>query len=481
MSEGFVFPASFAQQRLWLLDQLEPGNPAYIIAAGLRLDGRLDVVALRRSFRAIIQRHEALHTTISVLDGALTQIVRPALDAPLLQLDLRDCRLPEREQVVQRLAVQVARRPFDLASGPLVRTLLLRVAEAEHVLLLAVHHIVADEWSIAIFVQELMALYRGYTTGEPASLPELPIQYADFAHWQREWLQGELLEAQLSYWRQQLRGELSLDLPTDHARPAAQTFRGARQPVAISRQVAEALKRLGRQEEATLFMTVLAAFKLLLARYAGQTDIVLGTPIANRNEVAIELLIGFFVNTLVLRTDLAGNPAYREALRRVRAVCLAAYANQDVPFELLVELLQPERSLSHTPLFQVMFVLQRSPLRTMQLPGLTLTALEIDSATAKFDLLLTLTEDGEGARGWLEYSTDLFDAPTITRLIGHFQALLAGIVAAPDQPLADLPLLTAGERRQLLHEWNDTYAGVRGQGPEVGGQGPGVRGRRRRG
>jgi amino acid adenylation domain-containing protein len=456
--EAFVFPVSFAQQRLWLLDQLEPGNPAYIIAAGLRLGGRLDVAALRRSFRAIIRRHEALHTTISVVDGALAQIVRPSLDVPLIQIDLQSCRPSQRERVVQRLA-QAAQRPFDLATGPLVRTVLLRTDEAEHVLLLVVHHIVADEWSIAIFVQELVALYSGYTTGEPARLPELPIQYADFAHWQREWLQGELLKTQLDYWQRQLRGVLSLDLPADHARPAAQTFRGARQPVAISRHVAELLKRLGRREEATLFMAVLAAFKLLLARYAGQTDIVLGTPIANRNEVAIEGLIGFFVNTLVLRTDLAGNPTYREALRRVRAVCLAAYANQDVPFERLVELLQPERSMSHTPLFQVMFVLQRSPLRTMQLPGLTLTTLEIDSATAKFDLMLALTEDEDGAHGWLEYSTDLFDAPRITRLIGHFQTLLAGIVADPEQPLADLPLLTAQEQRQIVAEWNDTLAG----------------------
>ena len=336
---------------------------------------------------------------------------------------------------------------------------MLRLSEADHVLLLTMHHIVSDGWSIGVLFRELQTLYQAYSTGQRSPLAELPIQYVDFAHWQRQWFQGEGLEKQLSYWRQQLdHAPPVLELPTDRSRPAVQTFRGTNQPLVLPQPLSEALKGLSRREGVTLFMTLLAAFQTLLHRYTGQADVIVGSPIANRTRAEVEQLIGFFVNTLVLRTNLSGNPTFRELLGRVREVALGAYAHQDLPFEKLVEELQPDRNLSHNPLFQVMFVLQNAPRPELELSDLTLSFLRAESGIARFDLTLFMWEDANGLVGRLEYNTDLFDADTITRLLRQFQTLLEGIVAEPEQRLSALPLLSEAGRHQLLLEWNDTQA-----------------------
>jgi hypothetical protein len=369
--------------------------------------------------------------------------------------------LPEavRQVEIQRLATEESQQRFDLGQAPLVRARLLRLAETEHVLLLTMHHIVADGWSYGVFWRELAALYSAFADGKPTPLPALPIQYVDFAVWQQEWLQGEVLEAQLSYWKQQLTGAHPvLELPSDHTRPAMQTFRGARQSHVLPKRLGQALQALSQQQGSTLFMTLLAAFTTLLYRYTGQEDILVGSPIANRNSVELEGLIGCFVNTLALRTDLSGNPSFQELLRRVREVTLEAYAHQDLPFEKLVEALQPERDLNRHPLFQVMFVLQNTPMPALELPGLILSPLEVEKGTAKSDLTLFMTDSEEGLIGLWEYRTDLFEPATIARMLGHFQTLLEGIVAEPEQPISTLPLLTEHERRQLCVGWNHTQA-----------------------
>ena len=358
-----------------------------------------------------------------------------------------------------RLVSVEAMRPFDLSHDPLLRVTLLQLGVLEHVLVLTMHHIVSDGWSMAVLIQELAALYEAFLRGKPSPLAELPIQYADFAHWQRQWLQGEVLAHQLSYWQQQLAGAKPvLELPTDRPRPAVQTFRGASTTLALPAPLSQELKSLSQRSGVTLFMSLLAAFQTLLYRYSEQEDILVGTPIANRNSVEIEGLIGFFANTLVLATDMKGNPSFRELLARVREVALQAYAHQDLPFEKLVEELQPSRNLSHSPLFQVMFQLLNDPVSTLKLAGLTVNSLKVDSGTAKFDLSLSMVDTEQGLIGSLEYNTDLFDAGTINRMLGHFQTLLEGIVANPEQQLSDLPLLTAAQRHQLLVEWNDTQA-----------------------
>ncbi|MEG4634877.1 condensation domain-containing protein, partial [Microcoleus sp. AR_TQ3_B6] len=448
---------SFAQARLWFLEQLEPGSWAYNIPAAVRLTGSLDVAVLEQSLNEIVGRHEALRTTFTMVSGEPIQVIAPvkALSVPLV--DLRSLPEAQQEALVKRLATEEAQQPFDLTTGPLLRATLLQLREAEYILLLTMHHIVSDGWSMGVLIRELAALYEAFSTGSPSPLPELPIQYADFAHWQRQWLQGEVLAAQLSYWQQQLTGAPALlKLPTDRPRPAVGTFRGATQFLALPESVSQKLKSLSQRSGVTLFMTLLAAFQTLLYRYTGQEDICIGSPIANRNRSETEDLIGFFVNTLVLRTDLSENPSFQELLGRVREVALGAYAHQDLPFEQLVEALQPERSLSHHPLFQVMFVLQNAPMPALELPDLTLSSLEIESSTAKFDLTLAMEDTEQGLVGSLEYNTDLFDAATISRMLGHFQTLLEGIVENPALHLSDLPLLTQPERQQLLVEWNDT-------------------------
>jgi len=452
-------PLSFAQQRLWFLEQLEDSNAIYNMPAALHLIGSLHIAALEQSLNEVLRRHEALRTNFATMDERPAQVIAPALTVTLSVIDLQA--LPEVEQFpeARRLATEEAQRPFELANSSLLRITLLRLGEEEHVLLVIMHHIVSDGWSIGIFIRELATLYEAFLSDQPSPLPALPIQYADFAHWQRQWLQGEVLETQLNYWQQQLAGVPPLlEFPTDRPRPPVQTFRGSTEHFQINPDLTRRLKDLSQQSGTTLFMTLLAAYVTLLSRYSGQEDIVVGSPIANRTRTEIESIIGFFVNTLVLRTHLQGNPTFQELLSRVRQVALDAYAHQDVPFELLVEALQPERNLSYTPLFQVVFVLQNAPTGRLELPGLSITPLEIPSVTAKFDLTLSMTETEQGLTGELEYNTDLFDAARITRIAGHFQTLLEAVVANPQQLVSELFLLTEAERHQLLVEWNDTFA-----------------------
>ncbi|HEY5705995.1 MAG TPA: amino acid adenylation domain-containing protein [Terrimicrobiaceae bacterium] len=448
-------PLSFAQQRLWFSDQYEPNSSIGNMPSALGLKGPLNLGALEQSFNEIIRRHESLRTTFSSLEGKAVQVIAPSLRISLDVVDLRDHAQGEEEAM--RLAQEEARRPFDLARGPLFRSKLLRLGEDDHVLLLTMHHIVSDGWSMGIFSRELSVLYRALVTGESSALPELPIQYADFAVWQREWLKGEVLERQLSYWKKQLAGApVRLELPTDRPRPAVQSFHGARQTMALPQALTNGLKALSRQEGVTLFMTLLAAFQTLLHRHSGENDIVVGSPIAGREHTQIEGLIGFFVNTLALRTDFSGDPSFRELLARVRTVALDAYSHQDLPFEKLVEALHPHRNSSHSPLFQVFFALQNDPLTKLTLAGLTVDRRRVDRETATFDLSLVMTERTGCLNASIEYNTDLFDGTTITRMIGHFQALLEGIASNPNGRLSELPLLTQAEKQQLLVEWNDT-------------------------
>ncbi|OGQ77555.1 MAG: hypothetical protein A3F90_11830 [Deltaproteobacteria bacterium RIFCSPLOWO2_12_FULL_60_19] len=451
-----VFPTSFAQQRLWFLDRLEPGGSTYNVAQAFRLSGWLQQPALERSLNEIARRHEILRTTFVEMEGAPVQLIGPPRDQPLKVISLLQLPAGDRETEAGRLIEEEARRPFDLAKGPLFCATLLRIEEEEHILLLAMHHVVSDGWSMGVLYRELSSLYESFSQGKAPSLAELPIQYADFAVWQRQWLQGKVLEEQLSYWKQQLADVQLLELPTDHPRPAVQSYRGARQAFALPKALSDGLKTLNRREGATLFMTLLAAFQTLLHRYTGQDDIVVGSPVAGRNRAEVEGLIGFFVNTLVLRGDLSGEPKFTELMARVRKAALDAYEHQELPFEKLVEELQPERDLSRNPLFQVMFALNNLPSQAWRLPGLDVEPVEVPSDVVKFDLSLGMFEEGKGLRGLLGYNRDLFDAGTIQRMIGHFQTLLEGIAANPDRRLSELPILTGAERRQLLVEWNDT-------------------------
>ena len=450
-------PLSFAQQRMWFLDQLVPDNPFYNVPLAVRLTMQIDVTALERSINEIVRRHESLRTTFMVVGERPVQAIAPALIVPLPMIDLRELSEAEREVELGRLLAEQAQQTFDLVRGPLVRTTLLRLGDEDYVLFVMTHHIISDGWSLGVFIRELVMLYQAFSAGEPSPLPELPIQYADFAVWQREWLQGEVLETQLSYWKEQLGDHPPvLELPTDRPRPPIESFRGAAQSFLLPETLAEALQALSRQEGVTLFETLLAAFNVLLHRYTGQEDILVGSPIANRNRTEIEGLIGFFANTLVLRTDLAGNPSFRDLLGRVSKVMAGGHAHQDLPFERLVEELQPQRDLSRNPLFQVMFVLEDIPVLFPRRSGPAFTRLEVNRGTAKVDLTLMMERARRGLWGEMEYSTDLFDASTVARLVEHFQALLESAAANPDQRLSDLPLLTEAEQRQLLVEWNDT-------------------------
>jgi hypothetical protein len=450
-------PLSFAQQRLWFLDRLEPGNPFYNMPQAIRLSGVLNTKALELALQAIVSRHESLRTIFSYVDGSPVQVISEGTLAELPVNDLTQLPAAERETEARRLASEEARRPFDLSRGPLLRASLLRLAEEDHILLLTMHHIVSDGWSSGILFREFGALYEAFTAGKPSPLPELTIQYADYAVWQRDWLQGAVLEKQLAYWGKQLGGDLPvLELPTDRPRPVVQTFNGAHRSEKLSKELSEQLKALSQREGVTLYMLLLAAFQVLLSRYGGQEEIIVGSPIAGRNRAEIEGLIGFFVNTLVMRTDLSGNPTFRELLRRVKEVALGAYAHQDLPFEKLVEELQPERSLSHSPLFQVMFALQNAPGRALELEGLRLSPFSFENKTAKFDLEMHVWDGVENLTCSFFYNTDLFDPATARRIMKHYQQLLEGIVAGPEARISDLPLLTPAEQDQLLVEWNNT-------------------------
>jgi acyl carrier protein len=445
-------PLSFAQQRLWFLNQLAPDSPFYNIPAAVRLRGSLNVTMLQSSINAIVQRHESLRATFITVDGQPFQVIAPTLTLTLSVVDLQDLPETEQQQQVQQLATKEAQRPFALDKGPLLRVTLLQLSAADHVMLFTMHHIISDGWSMAILVQEIAKLYEAFCAGNSSPLPELPIQYADFALWQRQWLQGEVLDTQLAYWKQQLGSNLPiLELPTDQPRPAVQTFRGAKQPLALPKTLSDALKTLSAKEEVTLFMTLLAAFKTLLYWYSRQDDIVVGTDVANRNRAETEGLIGFFINQLVLRTYLGGNPTFRELLGRVREVTLGAYAYQDLPFDKLVEVLNPDRDLSRTPLFQVKLVLQNAAIPPVELSSLTLSPLEVDRGTATLDLLLNVEDTEQGIIGVLEYNTDLFDVTSITRMLSHFETLLCTVVTQPQARLNQLvEILTDMDRQQQL-------------------------------
>nr|WP_318781269.1 non-ribosomal peptide synthetase [Amazonocrinis nigriterrae] len=450
-------PLSFAQQRLWFLNQLQPNSGFYNIPVVVRLQGQLQVAALEQSLQKIIHRHEALRTNFITIDGQPVQIIHPEISCTLSILNWQHLPTNEQEIATQEFAIAQAQQPFDLATAPLIRTSLVVLNQTEHILLVCMHHIVSDGWSMGVFVQELAALYNAFCQGQRSPLAPLSIQYADFAQWQRQWLQGDVLQTQLTYWQQQLANAPALlSLPIDRPRPAVQTYKGAHKHFALSFELTNALVKLSQRQGVTLFMTLLAAFDTLLCRYTGTEDILVGTPIANRDRSEIEGLIGFFVNTLVMRADVSGNPKFSELLGQIREMAMDAYAHQNLPFEMLVEALQPERNLSHTPLFQVMFVLQNAPISQVELSGLTVSPLVTESATAKFDLTLQMENTTAGLVGWWEYNTDLFDGSTIERMANHFVTLLEGIVANPHQPISQLPLLTAVEQQQLLVDWNNT-------------------------
>jgi amino acid adenylation domain-containing protein len=466
MSEKvFVFPLSFAQQRLWFLDQISPGNAFYNIHDAVYFDELLDAQALKQSISEIVSRHEILRTTFASIDGQPVQVIASQLTTPFLFSDLSSLPEDEREAELLGISAEEARHPFDLSRGSLIRTHLLRLGSREHVLLLTMHHIISDGWSLEVLKKELRELYKAFSAGQPSPLAELPIQYADFAVWQKDWLRGEVLDEQLSYWKQQLAGAPAfLELHADRPRPPVQTFRGASQWVDLPRSLTESLKTIGQREGVTLFMTGLAAFKALLYRYTGQADIVVGSPIAGRNRAELDGMIGFFVNTLVLRTHLNGDLSFRELLKHVRETALGAYAHQDLPFEKLVEELHPKRDTSRNPLVQVMFDLQNTVFSADSDSGEEVSSEDaseqeyIERGTAKFDLSLALQESDRGLSAFVEYSTDLFDDKTITRMLCHFRHLLEGIARNPDQRLSRLPLLSREEERQLLVEWNDTGA-----------------------
>ena len=458
LSHGNCFPLSFAQQRLWFIDQFDPESSAYNLQGALRIQGNLDKSALERALQEIVRRHEALRTTFSMRDNRPVQIIGPSIRIALLQEDLSALPANEQEAEIRKRAKGEAQKPFQLSRGPLLKALLLQLGQDVHILLLVMHHIVFDIWSLGVFHRELAELYTAFSSGKQAGLPDLPVQYADFTLWQREWLQGELLADLVAYWKQQLAGAPELlELPADRPRPAVQRFEGAHHSFVLPQPLVRSLKTLSRQSGCTFFMTLIAAFQTLLARYTGQTDIVVGTPIANRMRSELEGLIGFFVNTLVLRTDLSGDPTFHELLARVREVTLGAYAHQDMPFEKLVEVLRPARDLSHTPLFQVAFVLQNAPFPSLDMGDLRVDLLETHHGTSNFDLSLTMMEDKHGLRGTVEYNTDLFDVARIVRLVEHFQMLLQGIVADPYQRLSIIPLLTEAELRQLSLVQKSTY------------------------
>ncbi|MDQ2831348.1 MAG: condensation domain-containing protein, partial [Chloroflexota bacterium] len=450
-------PLSFAQEQMWVLDHLAPDSPRYNVTQAFRLSGPMDAAPLERAIGEIVRRHDALRATFSTVDGRPAQVIAPPGAVVVPVVDVRDAPVNEREARAMELAAEDARRPFDLARGPLLRVSLFRLGVEEHILLVNVHHIACDGWSMGVFARELGTLYTACADGRPSPLPDLPIQYADYAAWQRDRLRDDALAERLAYWRARLAGAPTvLELPADHPRPTTGEAHGATHSIPLPTAILDALKRLSQDENATLYMTLLAAFQVLLHRYTGRDDLLVGSPIAGRTRVETEPLIGFFVNTLVLRGDLSGDPTFRALLARTRETALDAYAHQDLPFERLVAELQPPRDLGRNPLVQVIFALQNAPRADLQLAGLIAHPLRIDTGTAKFDLSLFVIETPEGARAAFEYNADLFDADTITRLSGHFHTLLEGVVADPDRPISALPLLTGAERHQLLVEWNDT-------------------------
>jgi condensation domain-containing protein len=444
-------PLSFAQQRLWFLDQLVPNHPFYNMPWALRLEGKLDVGALERAINEIVRRHEVLRTRFEVEGGEPVQIIDEWELRRVEQVDLMSLTPEERAEEVSRIAKEEAETGFDLSRGPLLRVKVLKLEEEEYVMLYTMHHIVSDGWSMGILVNELSELYRAYRSGRPAQLPALPIQYADFAVWQRSWLQGDVLENQLAYWKRQLGRELPvLELPTDKARPPMQTYRGAEHSQMLPAALLSSLRTLSLEQGCTLFMTLLAAFKTLLSYLTGQTDICVGIDTANRNRPETEKLIGFFVNQLVLRAELTPKATFEELMRRVKETTLGAYAHQDLPFEKLVEALNPRREANRTPLFQVKMVLQNAPVEELKLPGLKLSSIGENASSAKFDLLLNVVEGEWGLAATLMYNSDLFEERTSIRILNRYHALLDRIVERPDARLEELvDSLAEVDKREL--------------------------------
>ncbi|MFF1902981.1 amino acid adenylation domain-containing protein [Kitasatospora sp. NPDC058218] len=459
------FAASFPQQRMWFLDQLTPGDTAYNVSGATRIRGPLDLELWRRAVREIARRHEALRTTFRAVDGEPVQVVTEGAGPEFTVVSCEHLRGPDGEAGVHALAQQEFSRPFDLETGPLMRLRFLRLAPDEHVLLLTIHHIAGDLWSTSVFLDELVALHGAYATGTDAALPELPVQYADYAAWQRKRLDGEGAAADLAYWTQALAGApAALELPTDRPRPAVRSTRGGSRPFRLSEQVMDRVRSFSRSEGVTPFMTLLAAFQVLLHRYTREEDVVVGVPVANRGRPEVERLIGYFANTLALRTDLSGAPSFRDLLRRVRPVCLGAFAHQELPFERLVEELHPRRDLSRSPVFQVSFVFQNIAMPAFDVAGLRLEPVEVDGTTARFDLELQVFDRPEGLSGRFDYNSDLFDAATVDQLSGHLGLLVENLLADPDRPVGQVPMLAAQEERRLRDRWNDT----RREWPEPG-------------
>jgi hypothetical protein len=447
--EIFILPLSYSQQRLWFIQQMDPQSIVYNLPYRVELIGRLNLQALNRSLREIVRRHEILRTCFPARDGMAMQQVSDSTEFNLQFIDLAALSGPDQASIAEDLLRREAEKWFDLERGPLMRACLLQLREQEHVLLITMHHIVTDGWSIRIFAGELGTLYEDYRVGRESSLPELPLQYADYALWQREWLKGERLEKQMAYWRRQLDAVTTLELPTDRPRTAMLSYQGGNVRFDLGVDLSEKLKGLAQREGVTLFMLFLAVFQMLLGNYAGQTDVSVGSVIANRNRKELEGLIGFFVNTLVLRTDLSGDPRFRELLAKVREVTLGAYAHQDIAFEKLVEELSPERGLGRTSLFQAMLVLQNAPETRLELPNLLLKPQDMELDIAKFDLSMAMGESwisSEGIAGSCTYNSDLFDHKTIVEIVEQFKELLHAVVIKPESRISDLPFKPIGQR-----------------------------------
>jgi aspartate racemase len=448
--EGEFCPLSFGQEQLWFLDQMSPGSYTYNISASFHLSGPLSIALLERSFSEVLRRHEALRTSFPAVDGRPRQVVAPPPKFVLPKVDLREIPEPTRAKLLRRMLTELSQLPFDLGTGPLIRATLFQTSDAEHMLLMTLHHIIIDRWSYVLLWGELALLYETFSRGLPSPLKELPIQYADFALWQRRWLEGEMLESRLSYWRKKLAGApLVLDLPTDRPRPPEQTFRGKRLYRVQPKALWSRLKALGREEHATLYMTLLAAYYVLLLKHTGREDLIVGTPFANRDRVETENLIGYLLNVLVLRVDASGDPTFRELLGRVRETATGAYANGELPFGRLVEELKPERDLSRNPIFQVTFVFVDHQGMDVNSPDLSQTKVDFDSGAAVVaDLMLGVRDHSERPTLLMEYNVALFDDATVARMMAQYETLLESILARPDGRLSTLEMTTEAERER---------------------------------
>jgi len=451
-----AFPASFAQQRLWFLDQLDPGTAAYNLPRAFRIDGPLNIDILRQALQHVVHRHASLRTVFDSVEGEARQVVLSDVELTLPVTDLTDIPEAEREPEALRIAGEEGKKPFDLSEGPLLRALLLQMAPNSFILLLVMHHIITDGWSISILFREVTSSYAALIRNQVPQLPDLPLQYTDYAHWQRDYLSGEVLTREVEHWKEKLAGAHTLlDLPADRPRPTAHSCNGGTEEITFDSAVHRKLKALAQSESSTLFMAAIAAFQALLWRYTNQESILLGTPVAARNEVDIENMIGLFVNTLVFRADFNSKLTFRELLRQVRSFALEAYAHQDVPFEKLVEELVPNRTLDTHPLFQVMFTFQNIPKQVFQIPGLTIKELGFEAGISKFDLSVEMWDDGE-LHCQFEYNSDLFEQATMQRMLAHLQTLANAAIDNPDVPIAQLAMMSSEERKKVLEDWNQT-------------------------